>query len=42
MLNSLQQMRLKLLEKKQFKKKAEATGDLIGNKIESFKKLTTK
>ena len=33
MLNNLQQMRLKLLQKKQFKKSAESTGDLIGNNI---------
>ena len=33
MLNNLQQMRLKLLQKEQFKKSAESTGDLIGNNI---------
>ena len=33
MLKNLQQMRLKLLQKEQFKKAAEATGDLISNKI---------
>ena len=32
MLNNLQQMQLKLLEKS-YSKKAEAPGDLIGNKI---------
>ena len=46
MLHILQEMRLKLLQKEQFKT-AEATGDLIGNKIadksyKSFKKFTTK
>ena len=30
---NLLQMHLKLLQNKQFKKTAEATGDLIGNKI---------
>ena len=33
MLNNLQKMRLKLLQKESFKKTAEATGDLVGNKI---------
>ena len=33
MLNNLQKMRLKLLQKESFKKTAGATGDLIGNKI---------
>ena len=33
MLNNLQQMRLKLLQKEQFKKSAESTGYLIGNNI---------
>ena len=33
MLKNLQQMRLKLLQKEQFKKTAESTGDLIGNNI---------
>ena len=33
MLKNLQQMRVKLLQKEQLKKKAEARGDLIGNKI---------
>ena len=33
MLNHLQQMHIKLLQKEYFKKTAEATGDLIGNKI---------
>ena len=33
MLNNLIHMHLKLLEKEQLKKKAETTGDLIGNKI---------
>ena len=33
MLNNLLQMYLKVLQKEQFKKTAEATGDLIGNKI---------
>ena len=33
MLNSLLQIHLKLLQKKRFKKTAEPTGDLIGNKI---------
>ena len=33
MLNNLPQMYLKVLQKEQFKKTAEATGDLIGNKI---------
>ena len=32
-LSNLQQMHLKLLQKEQFKKKVEAAGDLIGNKI---------
>ena len=32
-LKNLQQMHLKLLQKEYFKKIAEATGDLIGNKI---------
>ena len=32
-LANLQQMHLKLLQKEYFKKIAEATGDLIGNKI---------
>ena len=31
-LKNLQQMHLKLLQKEQFKKTAEATGDIIGNK----------
>ena len=33
MLNKLQQMHLKLLQREQFKKTAEASGDSIGNKI---------
>ena len=33
MLRNLQQMHLQLHQKEQFKKKAEMTGDLIGNKI---------
>ena len=33
MLNSLLQMHLKLLQKKSIQKTAEATSDLIGNKI---------
>ena len=33
MLNNLQKMRLKLLQKESFKKTAGATGNLIGNKI---------
>ena len=33
MLNNLLQIHLKLLQKKQLKKKTEATGDFIGNKI---------
>ena len=33
MLNNLLQIYLKVLQKEQFKKTAEATGDLIGNKI---------
>ena len=33
MLNNVPQEHLKLLHKEQFKKKAEAAGDLIGNKI---------
>ena len=33
MLNSLLQMHLKLIQKKQFKKTAEATGDSIRSKI---------
>ena len=33
MLNNQQKMRLKLLQKESFKKTAEATGDLVGNKI---------
>ena len=33
MLRNLQQMHLKLLQSKSFKKTAEATGDLIGNTI---------
>ena len=33
MINNLQQMHLKLLQKEQFEKTAEATGDLISNKI---------
>ena len=33
MLNNLQQMHLKLLQNWQFKKIAEVTGDLTGNKI---------
>ena len=33
MLNNLLQIHLKLLQKKQFKKKTEATGDFIGNEI---------
>ena len=33
MLNNLQKMRLKLLQKESFKKTAEATGHLVGNKI---------
>ena len=33
MLNNLQQMQLKILQKEQFKKTAEGSGDLIGNKI---------
>ena len=33
MLKHLQQMRLKLLRKEQFKKTAETTCDLIGNKV---------
>ena len=33
MLNNLPQIHLKLRQKEQFKKTADATGDLIGNKI---------
>ena len=33
MLKNLLQMHLKLLQKERFKKTAEATGDLIGNRI---------
>ena len=33
MLNNLQQMQLKLVSKRVIQKTAEATGDLIGNKI---------
>ena len=33
MLNNLQQLHLKLLQTRAIKKTAEATGDLIGNKI---------
>ena len=33
MLKNLLQMHLKLLQKEQFKKTAEATGDLVRNKI---------
>ena len=33
MLNDLQQIHLKLLQKESFKKTAEATSDLIGNEI---------
>ena len=33
MLKNLKQMQLKLLQEKQLKKTAEATSDLIGNKI---------
>ena len=33
MLNNLQQTQLKLLQKDSFKKTAEATGDLVGDKI---------
>ena len=33
MLRNVQQMHLKLLQKKQFKKLPDATGDLTGNKI---------
>ena len=33
MLNNLQQMNLKLIQKEYFNKTAEATGGLIGNKI---------
>ena len=45
-LNNLQQMYLKLLQKKVIHKIAEATGDLMGNKIgkkkyKSLKKFTT-
>ena len=36
MLNNLQLMLLKLLQKEKLKKKAEATGDLIDNKIASI------
>ena len=45
-LNKLQQMQLKLRKKKSFKKKVEATGDLIrniiGNKITKFQKTHNK
>ena len=40
-LSNLQQIHLKLLQKESFKKKAEATEDLIGDKIaERIKKLS--
>ena len=46
MLTNLPQMRLKLLQKEQYKKTAEVVDDLIGNKevikLEKFKKFTTK
>ena len=47
MLRNIQQMYLKLVQKKKIQRIAEATGDLIGNKIadkmtKSSKKLTTK
>ena len=38
-LKTLQQMQKKLLQNEQFKKTAEATGDLIDNKI--FDKITS-
>ena len=42
MLNNLQQMHFKTSSKRVIQKAAEATGDLSGNKLTSFKKLTTK
>ena len=46
MLTNLPQMRLKLLQKEQYKKTPEAIDDLIGNKgvakLEKFKKIRNK
>ena len=42
MLNNLSHMYLKLLQKEQFKKTAEGTDDLIGNKIPNKIKKVSK